>query len=86
MEGMSARSLMTLEEHESASGGVYVAAKDTPSNDVLRDKPGIVAEKAEMSSQQHWFDAGGRDYAELSDGFEKGEHSTTAWGKTGFVE
>ena len=86
MEGMSARSLRALEEHEGASGGVYVAAKDTPSNDVLRDKPGIVAEKAEWSSQQHWFDAGDRDYADLSDGFEKGEHSTTAWGKTGFVE
>ena len=53
MEGMSARSLRALEEHEGASGGVYVAAKDTPSNDVLRDKPGIVAEKAEWSSQQH---------------------------------
>ena len=86
MEGMPARSLRALEEHEAASGGVYVAAKDTPSNDVLRDKPGIVAEKVEMSSQQHWFDAGDRDYADLSDGFEKGERSTTAWGKTGFVE
>ena len=86
MEGMSARSQRALEEHEGASGGVYVAAKDTPSNDVLRDKPGIVAEKAEMSSQQHWFDAGDRDYADLSDGFEKGERWTTAWGKTRFVE
>ena len=86
MEGMFARNLRALEEHEGESGGVYVAAKDKPSNDVPRDTPGIVAEKAEMSSQQHWFDAGGRDYAELSDGFEKGEHSTTAWGKTGFVE
>ena len=37
-----------MEEHEGASGGVYVAAKDTPSNGVLRDKPGIVAEKVEM--------------------------------------
>ena len=81
MEGMSARSLRALEEHEGASGGVYVAAKDTPSNDVLRDKPGIVAEKAEWSSQQHRLDAGDRDYADLSDGFEKGEHSSIAWGK-----
>ena len=81
MEGMSARSLRALEEHEGASGGVYVATKDTPSNDVLRDKPGIVAEKAQWSSQQHWFDAGDRDYVNLSHGFEKGERSTTAWGK-----
>ncbi len=85
MEGMSARSLRALEEHEGASGGVYVAAKDTPSNDVLRDKPGIVAEKAGWSSQQHRFDAGDRDYGDSPDGFEKGEQSTIAWGKTGLV-
>ena len=47
MEGMSARSRRALEEHEGASGGVYVAAKDTPTNDELRVKPGIVAGKAE---------------------------------------
>ena len=59
MEGMSARSLRALEEHEGASGGVYVAAKDTPSNGVLREKPGIIAEKAE------WLKRSGRECGDL---------------------